>query len=703
MSLRSAPERLSEPLVSPPKGFRADIQALRAVAVAIVVVFHIWPEILPGGYVGVDVFFVISGFLITGHLIGDVARTGTVSLTAFWGRRIRRLLPAAFVVLAACVLITFFLLPSTRWEQTLFEIGASALYVENWVLASNSVDYLAASNIPSLVQHFWSLSTEEQFYIAWPLLILAGLGVARLVRRRANPRLVTGIVLALIFGASLAFSISFTKESPTEAYFSTFTRAWEFAAGGLLASLPAVLSSGLTGRIATHVRSLAGWAGLGAIAITALRFSGETMFPGSRALLPVLGAVAVMWAGSAAGGWGPAAIARFVPLQFLGGISYSLYLWHWPLIVTAGVLFGTDINLAGGLALIAISVVLAWLTRRFVEDPVRFQPFWARRRRYAFVFAAAGMALLIGTAAISIGTLRSNQAAQVAAVQEQIAEPDPASCLGASAGANQGECDDAFAIPASIDPLFAKGDTPQVECTASPYSAKVRTCLMGSGEATATSIAILGDSHAGALLPVLDEYGKDNGIAVHTFIKQGCSGLDPVPAPHRDKAQFADFCADWATNAIDAIISDDTISTVVMTHASNARAYYADTTPERLTASLKRLTDAGKTVLYVLDAPSTGGRKIPDCLAESGNPAGCASARAEVTTGSQRDAATIAQLPGVTSMPLENFLCDTDTCYPVVGGVVGYFDADHLSTTFVLTLRPFINDALEEAAANRGQ
>ena len=699
MSLRNVSERPATSLGTPARGFRTDIQALRAVAVGIVVVFHVWPGALPGGYVGVDVFFVISGFLITGHLLGEVARTGTVSLAAFWGRRIRRLLPAAFVVLAACLAITFIALPSTRWEQTFIEIAASALYAENWLLAGNSIDYLAASNLPTLVQHFWSLSTEEQFYIAWPLLILAGLALARLARRitRVDHRIVTAVVLGIIFVASLAFSISFTRESPSEAYFSTFTRAWEFAAGGLLAALPVALSSGLTGVIATHLRSIAGWVGLGAIAVAAVRFSGETEFPGSRALFPVLGAAAVIWAGSASTGWGPAALSRFAPLQFLGGVSYSLYLWHWPIIVTAGIVFTTDRGIVDGLAVVALATVLAWLTRRFVEDPVRFQSFWKKRKRYAFAFAAASMAVIVGVAGISVATMRSSQAAQIAALDTQLNSPDPSSCIGASAAANQPRCSDAFAVPVSIDPLFAQGDTPQIECTASLYSAKIRSCDFGDTSRPSGRVALVGDSHAGAILAPLDRIGSERNLEISTYIKQGCAGLDPVPVASRDSVRLATFCADWSENVIDTIVADDEIDTVVVTYASNARAYYRDMNSTRVVATLTRLTDAGKNVLFVLDAPSTGGRKIPTCLAESGRTLDCASPRPEVTKSSQRDAELVEGLSGVSTIALEDFMCNDATCFPVVGGVIAYFDADHLTNSFARTLEPFIGQALDRA------
>src|SRR3954463_13198223 len=208
---------------------RPEIQGLRAVAVAVVVVCHFWPSALPGGFVGVDVFFVISDFLITSHLLREVARTGRVSLAAFWARRARRILPAALLVLALCALATVAFVPEVHRQQFFAEIRASTFYVQNWELAHSAVDYFAAGDGPSPVQHFWSLSAEEQFYLVWPVLILAAAAIGA---RRGRERRVFA-ALAAVTAASFAYSVHKTGADPRAAYFVTSTRAWEFGAGGL--------------------------------------------------------------------------------------------------------------------------------------------------------------------------------------------------------------------------------------------------------------------------------------------------------------------------------------------------------------------------------------------------------------------------------------------------------------------------------------
>jgi len=207
-----------------------EIQALRAIAIAIVVVHHVWPAALPGGYVGVDVFFAISGFLITSLLLRELDSTGRLSLTGFWARRARRILPAALTTLAFCGIATIVLVPVTEWDRTFAEMRASAAYVENWHLSASAVDYFAASDEPTHVRHFWSLSVEEQFYVVWPLLLVLLIAFAR--RRSATARrrlLVFG--LSALTVASLAYSAAATAANPAATYFVTPARAWEFAAG----------------------------------------------------------------------------------------------------------------------------------------------------------------------------------------------------------------------------------------------------------------------------------------------------------------------------------------------------------------------------------------------------------------------------------------------------------------------------------------
>ena len=369
----------ADPAPAKGRGFRPDIQGLRALAVLLVVIYHLFPSKLSGGYVGVDVFFVISGYLITGHLANGLDKTGRVSLLDFWGRRARRLLPAAAVVLLATWIASRFILPATRLSATADQIRASALYYQNWVLARNSTNYLTAADAPTPVQHFWSLSVEEQFYLVWPLLFLVAAFVAWRWKRSGG-RIAMIVLAAAVVVVSLVYSAHETTANPAAAYFVTTTRMWELAAGGLLALVQSRLG----------VHRPAGLAGLGRPGpddLLGVLHHQRSAFPGTIAMLPVGGALLMLGCGSAEAKWGPAWLTSLRPAVFIGDISYSLYLWHWPLIVLWKTYSGGAIHYLDGSAIFVTAVVLAWLTKRFVEDPIRLAPAIAKYPRRSLATA----------------------------------------------------------------------------------------------------------------------------------------------------------------------------------------------------------------------------------------------------------------------------------------------------------------------------
>ncbi len=358
--------------------FRPDIQGLRALAVGMVVFYHLYPSLMTGGFAGVDVFFVISGFLITGHLLREYRKAGRVGLLEFWGRRAKRLVPAAALVLTVTWAASRLVLPATRLADTAAQIKASALYYENWQLAGNAVDYLKSDSAASPVQHFWSLSVEEQFYLGWPFLfVFAGL-VALTVRRRARhsrqgieqARRARGhrvliLLAAAVVAGSLWYSVYDTRVNPSGAYFVTTTRIWELGLGGLIALLPERL-----GRRLSRL-GLLGWAGLGLVIASAFALSGTQAFPGVLAVAPAGGAALLILGGSAAARFGPSRLTSAGPLVFIGGISYSLYLWHWPVIVLWTTWRGHPVGPVSGPVIAVAAVLLSWASKVWVEDKVR--------------------------------------------------------------------------------------------------------------------------------------------------------------------------------------------------------------------------------------------------------------------------------------------------------------------------------------------
>jgi peptidoglycan/LPS O-acetylase OafA/YrhL len=308
---------------------RKDIQGLRALAVVAVVVYHVWPRALPGGFVGVDVFFVISGFLITGQLLA--APPGRpASFVRFWGRRVLRLIPAAVVVIGFTLLGALLFMPSSEWQRVAREAVSSMFYVENWRLIADSTNYLDQHQSPSVFQHFWSLSVEEQYYLLWPFVVAA---LAWLSRRwtSARRRLTFALGFGVVVVTSLVLSITLTAANPSLAYFSTFTRLWELGIGSLLAVLaPAILTT-----IPARLRMAVWLVGVLGLGVALVVIDDKTPFPGAAALLPTLAAAAVIAADDPQHRLNPRRLYYAGPVQHLGDTSYALYLWHWPLITMA--------------------------------------------------------------------------------------------------------------------------------------------------------------------------------------------------------------------------------------------------------------------------------------------------------------------------------------------------------------------------------
>ncbi|CAN5211866.1 acyltransferase family protein [soil metagenome] len=709
MTLRpTAPAPSSRVVTS--AGFRPDVQALRALAVSLVVVYHLWPNRVPGGYVGVDVFFVISGFLITSHLVGELARTGTISLPSFWARRIRRLLPASLTVLAAALGAALIWVPDSLLQQNLREIGASAVYVVNWTLAADAVNYLSAENLPSLVQHYWSLSVEEQFYLAWPVLIVLSAEVVGFVARRtgrerpAGARVAIFWVLAVVFAASLAYSIFLTHASQAAAYFNTFARAWEFAAGGLAATILLAwpkLGHLVPARWAPAVGEAATWLGIALIAFSALRFSDGSAFPGYIALLPVAGAVLVLAGGGIASRrWPAARVAGLWPIQRIGDLSYGIYLWHWPLIALYPFVFGTPFGSLGAAVMVFLSVGLAALSKYFIEDPVRTGGWWRARRWRAFALAGAGAALLIGVGSVQSASIDVRKAEASVRAQEQLDSGAP--CFGARAMDPAASCPGRTVLSASTDLAFAATDLDHDWCAAKPGD-DWKTCEYGDTTSPSRTIALVGDSHAAAMVPAFQELATERGWRLITYLQEGCPGVSVsrIEFPGRPLDE-QDSCAAWTTRVFDELTARTDIDGVVFVNFSDrssdpvipyaGRVHAAD-----LAAEWNRISASGKRVVLVRDIPDTHMTNIPACLALSFvKSAPCAFPRGEAVVDSQViDAVSLADNARLVDM--SDFFCDATLCYAVMGDVVVYADDNHISGTYAKTLAPYLGKELEDA------
>ncbi|GGB84352.1 hypothetical protein N798_09755 [Knoellia flava TL1] len=673
----------------PASDFRPDIQGLRAIAVGLVVLYHLWPKRLSGGYVGVDVFFVISGFLITSHIHREIVSTGHLRVTRFWARRIRRLLPASLLVLVLSGLGVLLFAPSTTWAQTAREIAASALYVQNWQLATSAVDYMALDNVPTVAQHFWSLSVEEQFYAVWPVLILGLLAVMRLRGHRDTRKAVLA-GLALLSVASLTWSVVSTLQDQAFAYMSTFTRVWEFAAGGITAlALVSLRRPGAT---------VAAWLGLAAVVGSGSVLTEASLFPGWVALFPVLGTVALLVSGA------ETPVGRVLatrPMTFVGDISYSVYLVHWPLIVLVPHLTGHPLRWTEKLLILVATLGLAWLSKTWVEDPLRTGPLLSKAPRRAFVFALTAMALVVGSTTTWGAVLeqREQRAATEAAQRIEAGER----CLGPRALVPEDGCSSVAGdgplvsppeavVAQSKDPLFTR-------CQQSLGNPALLDCVLGDPSGAKGTIALVGDSHAGALIPTVDELGKRRGLKVVVHTKGSCPATDArrtVEGETSDERQAS--CTAYNAAVDEALLADASVSLVLT--SSYTRAYGWEGTgdgPETGIAGFasryERWRSAGKQVVVIADVPATAGEPVPNCIAQHLNdPEACAVPRAEAVVPDL--AVSAAERAGAPVVDLNDLFCDAASCYSQVGDVIVYRDRSHLSIEYARMLAPFLDSRL---------
>jgi peptidoglycan/LPS O-acetylase OafA/YrhL len=641
------------------------------------VLFHLWPHAVPGGFTGVDVFFAISGYLITGQLVREVDRRGRVSLAAFWARRARRLLPAALLVVLVCCAGTAAFVPVTAWDQFFAELRASAGYVQNWHLAGAAVDYFRADDAPSPVRHFWSLSAEEQFYALWPLLVLGGVAVAQARRRRG-----IAWVLGVTTVASLVCGVWMTIAEPAVAYFATPARAWEFGAGGLLALAPRTDA----GR--PVVRAALSWLGLAAIVVGALTLSARTAFPGWAALLPIGGALAVIRAGTPARRWAPTGLLRRRVLQWLGDQSYSIYLWHWPLLIFAPFVLGRGVPVL----VLAVTLLLAWATKRWVEDPVRRAPVLVRRAPgWSLGAAAVATGAVVGVTLVGSGYVDARIARDEQVTQKTLAHKPP--CFGAAAHDPARPCVNerlrGMVVPTPVE----APKMPNSPCRMLERDRRLRVCAFGTPAPRAvTEVAVVGDSHASHWRPALAAVARRRGWRGLSLTRTGCpftQGSLPLDEPVRT------HCAQWNDQALGWLVAHRDIGTVIVAaHAGaavTARGYMQAWRP---------LLRAGKRIVVLRDTPTMRVSTlacVQDAIDQGRAPGVvCAVPRSfALDTGDpQVEAAARIDSPRVDVVDLTDLLCGPHVCPPVIGGALAFKDEDHFTPPFAATLAPALDRAL---------
>ena len=625
--------------------YRKDIDGLRAIAVLLVVAFHAGIPYFDSGFVGVDVFFVLSGFLITGILSKEADDRGTVRLGRFYTRRLRRLLPASSITVLVTMLASFFLVSALSWRQIAETSAAAALYASNLFFAQEANDYFAADAETNPLLHFWSLAVEEQFYIVWPLLILV------LSKFGSKARLGGLVVLT---AASFAHSVMLTNAATPWAYYSPLSRAWEFSIGGILAlALPAGLS-----KLSKMSRELVAWSGLALVLGSLFIIGPSTPFPGVAALPTVIGTcMTIMAMVDDRGPLGRVLLSW--PFQQLGALSYSWYLWHWPFLVVGQLALGSTAP-ALRIALAAASLVVAAGSYYLVEKPVRFAPKLTASHGPNWAMAGITIVALLG------GSLLLDRRAEA-----RLSSPD-------------------FA-----DLVVAQDDEPELlgnDCNVPSLDELLERCSGGSETASQT-VLVLGDSHAEMWTPTLEALSAELDFRYVVHILGGCNvvGAQPpisVEACRRVQSQNLDIVDELQPDAV-----------VVSHYATNADDTGRDEWISGLETFLAELDDRGVTVGWIYDAPSFSENPV-ECVSLRSEDE-CTESTEEATALAarlrEREAPSLEEFGAVTIDPT-TFMCDDEVCALRSNGVFTFRDAHHVAATHAAALapdfRPFMVEVL---------
>lgn len=723
-----------EPSVGPKRARRADIQGLRAVAVLLVVAYHAFPSLVRGGFVGVDVFFVISGYLITGLLLRELNASGRIRFGAFYARRLRRLLPAALTVTVVTLFGAAMFYGPLRLLQVLGDATWATLSLAN-VNFGMSPDGYFATTAPSPFLHFWSLSVEEQFYLLWPLLLV---GSTLIGKRWGIPAL-----LAVVLAGSLVVSILLTAAGNPIAYFSLASRAWELAVGGALAwattlrphsasSTPSrarqwvpiialvagalavaavlrvyagtgiprwaliapllaaglvILAPRLNAALPGIVRLVTLFAGLGLIVASAVRLSDATPFPSWSALLPTIGAALVIASGI--GGRAPAPWLLANPVaRYIGDISYSLYLWHWPLLVLGTAMLGNSVSIRFGLVVIAFG--LAALSYQFIEKGFGRLRRNARPRRVVAIGVVAALVFAGGFVGVA------------AAIPVNSGKPAPELPSSMNFNAGPGYIPDG--VPSNVTPSLA-----DLESTSSLspmftngcFAEGLKVCEGGDPHGTKT-VVLAGDSHAGMWWPAFDIAAKKQGWRLFIVGKNGCPIVD-VPVSAGATADEWPACAAWQSKAVPAVadlhpdlIIVDNLTAGYM-HKASLRDDFFTTWPPALTETLQRL---GNSAPVMLMGPEPSLSAAPgDCLLSNLNDISpCNTPIAAAVPQALRDiSAQSAAAAGATLIDPTKVLCTQTECPAISYNLIMYRDGNHLTVQYAKQLAPWAQEILANA------
>jgi len=681
-TLRLIQRRSGQRNVQPQRRFRPEIQGLRAVALGLVVAYHVWLGRVSGG---VDVFLLISAFLMTGQFIERHRAGVRVSLPRHWLHTFRRLLPAAVVTIVGTVVASLALLPGTRWAAILEQAWASLFYAENWVLQRDAVDYYAQDHAgASPFQHFWSLSIQGQVFLAFPLVFVALGALCR--RARLNYERVLFWAFAVLFLVSLAYSVYQTAVSQSEAYFDTEARLWEFALGALLA----IVSRRV--RLPVRAAAAAGWAGLGLIIACGLVLQVDGVFPGIAALWPTLAAGAVILAGEDGGGRGVHRFLGLRPLQRLGDVSYALYLWHWPVLVLAIALRGGERpGWLAGSAIILASLGLAYLTTRFVDRPWRAWP-WPEQRLGRAVVAVGACVVAV---ALPVGSIQASLqiANHKALANAPRNNPGAAALLPGYSGTPDPQAS-LLPMPSKLEEDWAGLPEPCDDELGLSSKLRESGCSQVGGASAAKhpakTVLVVGNSHAQQWLGALRPMAEQRGWRMYQLLKGGCVYQPP-------SSEVGDDCNAF-NQEVSAHIAAHRPDAVVLVGTAAAPSSAEETVTPGLGQLVEEFAAAGIDVVALRDNPRFA-FNMSECVVQHGNTDAACRLPASSLLAPENPLTALASRFGEKFHPVDmtDLICPGGECRGVIGNVFVYLDSNHLSRTYTASLAPMLEQRVMAA------
>ena len=654
---------------------RRDIQGIRALAVLLVLAYHAEIPGFSGGYIGVDIFFVISGFLITNLLVREFDLNGKISLTDFYARRVRRLLPASLVAVVGTLVMSRIWLEPLRLGDLTQDARAAALFITNLLFASRESDYLQSALPPSPLQHYWSLGVEEQFYIFFPLIVMLLLKIQR-------NKVMLKLGLALITAISLVLCVALTSKMPSATFYLLPFRAWELGAGALLTLVYTQVQ-----RINSVLRESLGWLAVVLILVANFLYDSRTLFPGYAAMLPVVATLMII-ASDDNSRFGPSRVFEIRILQWVGSRSYSLYLWHWPILIVAKAANKTDLSAIQVALCLLATFIFAELSFQFVEQPIHRVPNFLRSAKRTLSF---GVVLIVIGLAASLITTPTN-AKESKAAQSQ--SPESSNSVTATTIFQYSDeqlkdflnrANEIASLPPDLEPTLVELDADEPEiykigCHDHDLDAPPQ-CIFGNPN-SATSIALFGDSHAAQWFEPLRRIAEQRGFKLQTFTRSGCTPLGL-------EAGVFEKCKVWQQNVLQQL-STEKFSLVIISGFTNPEDL-ADESPDGLLNNLNDLQAAitanGQEVLYLADTPVPQ-QHVPICLSGNANSVQNCTFLREVAFNPQ----TYEVLKGVWSsetsrfVDLTDWFCTAQICPVVIGKMVVYRDISHISSAYALAL-----------------